>query len=462
MKINRLYTKIFLSFLGILIIAEALIFALFIHFAGRQFRERFEHHVRAQVGFAKELVEDKIRAEPQTPAAQNPSLKDLIQRMGGSYGARFWLTGPEGVPLVQSFEGAVPRDVEKQFPGGAETEMGPFTFYKEFRKDHRFYALIPIQLNGGQAGTLHAFFERLEPRPHKGGFAIGLGVIGGIIALLVVPVSRKITRPLNRLRKSALRISEGDLSHRASLTGRDEIGQLGEAFNRMAERLERMIQGGKELTAHVSHELRSPLARIRVAEEMVRSQMESRDLKKAEKYLDSIRGDIEELDRLIGRILEFSRLDMQGRPFERAQLDLSSLLHDMLGRFEATIGKKGLVLITDFPPNAPFFGDRMSLESALSNLLDNAVKFTPEGGEVSIRVSNDADGVRLGITNTCRRLSEDELNRLFEPFYRMEDVQQTGTGLGLAIVRKIVEGNGGHIDAANSDRGLQFEIRFPR
>ncbi len=462
MTINRLYTKIFLSFLGILVITEALIFALFIHFAGRQFRERFEQNLRTQLDFAKELVEDKIRFEPHTPADQNQSLKDLVQRMGQSYGARLWLTGPDGIPMIQSFEGAVPRAVEAQFPADAEKKMGPFTLYKEFRKDHRFYVRIPIQLNGAQTGTLHAFFERMEPMPHKGGFAMGLGVIGVIIALLVAPVSRQITRPLNRLRKSALRISEGDLSHRASLTGRDEIGQLGKAFNRMAEQLERMIRSGKELTAHVSHELRSPLARIRVAEEMIRTQLKGADQGKAEKHLECIREDIEELDRLIGRILEFSRLDMADRALERAEVDLSSLLHHLLNRFEAAAEKRGLQLSAELPPHVSVMGDRDGLQSALSNLMDNAVKFTPDGGAVSIHLSTDADFIRLTVANTYRRLSQDELDRLFAPFFRVEDVQEAGTGLGLAITRKIIERNGGHIRALNTEQGLCFEIRFER
>ena len=462
MRINRLYTKIFLSFLGILIITEALIFVLFIHFAGRQFREWFEAAFKNQVVFAKELVEDTIRSEPLIPASQNQALKNLVRRMGRSYGSKLWLTGPDGTLLTQSFEGTVPLEVEKQFSKDPERTMGPFTLYKEFRKGHRFYVLIPIRLTDGQAGTLHVLLERMKPEPHKGGFAIGLGVIGVIIALLVIPVSRQITRPLKRLGRSAIRISEGDLSHRASVRGRDEIGELGQTFNRMAEQLERMIRGGKELTAHVSHELRSPLARIRVAEEMVRAQLRNTDLKDAKRHLDSIREDIRELDRLIGRILEFSRLDIQDRPFEQRDLDLSLILKDILDRYETAIRKKGLALRRDFLSRIPLFADGESLQSALCNMLDNAVKFAPERSEVSIGVSEDADALRISVTNTYRRLSEDELSRLFEPFYRVEDVQTAGTGLGLAITRKIVERNGGRIRALNTEKGLQFEISFPR
>lgn len=462
MKVNSLYTKVFLSFLGILIVTEALIFVLFVHFAGRQYRERFGQHVRAQVAFARELVEEKIRSEPLRPPSENPLLKDLIRAMGKSYGARLWLTDPDGVALAQSFEGSVPGDVEEGFPGGPKREMGPIILYGERGRGHRLHVLIPVALDERRTGTLHALFQPPESTSHKGGFAMGLGVIGGVIALLVVPVSRRITRPLNVLRASALRISEGDLSHRAAVTGNDEIGQLGQAFNRMAEHLERMIRGGKELMAHVSHALRSPLARIRVAEEMVREHLEGSDLERVKRHLEVICEDVEELDGLIGRILEFSRMDMQERAYERVALDLPALLRDLLERFEPMLSRKGLILHADLPPHAVFSGDRTSLQSALSNLLDNAVKFTPEGGEICVSVDEEPPFLRMRMTNTYRRLSEGERDRLFDPFYRIEDVREAGTGLGLAITRKIVEGNGGHLQVANSERGLQFDLRLPR
>jgi signal transduction histidine kinase len=462
MKIGRLYTKIFLSFLGILVITEVLIFILFIYFIGRHFRDHFEEYSRSQAAFVKEFVEDKIRSEPLTPASQNQALKDLILQMGEIFGAKFWLTGPSGSTLAKSFDGVMPKDIEKQFQRELKGRKGTFKIYRDFGEGWGFYMIIPIQMADGQTGNLHALFESTETGPRKGGFAIGLLVIGVIIALLVVPVSRQITKPLSRLRRSAIRISEGDLSHRTSLTGRDEIGQLGRTFNLMADRLERMIRGGKELTANVSHELRSPLTRIRVAEEIIQKKLKKDDSKKVEKHLNAIREDIEELDRLIGRILEFSKLDIHEGSFERVPLNLPALLRELLDRFETAMKEKGMVLRTELPSSALVYGDREGLRSALSNLLDNAVKFAPKGGEVAICVAEDAGSLRLSVTNTYRELSEDELDRLFEPFYRVEGVSERGTGLGLAIARKIIDQNGGRINASNSEKGLEFVILFPR
>ena len=461
MRIGRLYTKIFLSFLGILVITEILIFVLFIHFVGKHFRERFEQYTWSQVTFVKEFVEDKLESQPHTPPSQNQALKELIFRMGKIYGAGFWLTGPDGAALVKSFKGSVPRDAEKRFGSELTGLSGPYKIYKDFGKAHGLYVVVPIRMDHGQTGNLHALFEPMQTGPHIGPFATGLLVIGLFIALLVIPVSRQITKRLNRLRQSATRISQGDLSHRSSVHGKDEIGQLAGAFNTMAEKLERMIRGGKELTANVSHELRSPLARIRVAEEIMHEQLKKGKSGETEKHLNNIQEDVEELDRLIGRILEFSKLDIHEGTFEKAPMDLSAMLHKLLVRFETTLEKKKLAPLVTLPESVPMTGDGKSLESALTNLLDNAVKFAPEGSRVAVRIDRESDHLQLRIFNTYRKLTDHELENLFEPFYRVEDVKQAGTGMGLAIAKKIIERHGGRIRASNAENGLEFAIRLP-
>lgn len=458
---SRLYTKIFLSFLAILIITEILIFGLFIASVGRYFRDRFEQYTTSQITFVKEFVEDKINAHPSTPPSKNRALNALILRMGKIYGARFWLTGPDGAPLAKSFEGDIPKTVEKRSCVELKGVSGPFKIYKDFGEDHRLYLVVSIRMTHGQTGNLHALFEPMKPERHRGPFALGLLVIGLFIALLVVPVSRQITKRLNRLRESAVRISKGDLSHRSAVQGKDEIGQLASTFNTMAERLERMIHGGKELTANVSHELRSPLARIRVAEEIMRQQLKKEKPGDMERYLDNIQEDILELDRLIGRILEFSKLDLHEEPFEKASLDLSAILGKLRERFEPVMAKKQVAFEMEMPDTVSMTGDRKDLESALTNLLDNAVKFVPEGGQVAVRLVRMPDHLQLRIFNTYGKLTDEELEKVFEPFYRVADVSEAGTGLGLAIVKKIIERHGGRIHATNSKNGIEFFIRFP-
>jgi len=461
MRIGRLYTKIFFCFLAILVISQLLAFALFIHFPGRYFHERFEQYAKGHATMVKSFLEEKIHSDSTRPPSEERVLQDFVVRMGEIYGARFWLTDSHGKLLVKSFDGAIPNASEKRICMEMKGDMGAFEIQRGFSREYGLYMCIPIRLANGQTATLHSLFEPIETSRHKGGFAIGLLVIGVFIALLVVPVARLITRPLSRLRNSAIRFSKGDLSHRTSLNGKDEIAQLGNTFNIMAEKLERMIRGGKELTANVSHELRSPLARIRVAEEIMREQLKKGKVGETEKHLNNIREDIEELNRLIGRILEFSKLDIHEGSFKDVPMDLSALLHKLLKRFETTMKKKRLESHVEIPPNVFMTGDGRSLESAFSNLLDNAIKFVPEGGRVAVGVEEMSDHLQLRIFNTYGKLTDDELENLFEPFYRVEDVSESGTGLGLAIAKKIIERHGGNISAVNSKSGIEFFIRFP-
>ncbi len=462
MKIGRLYTKIFFCFLAILVMTQLLTFALFIRFPGKYFHERFEQYAKGHATLVKTFLEEKIRSASLEPASKERVLRDFTERMGEIYGARFWVTDSHGKPLFKSFEGFIPEESETRIRMEINSGTDAFEIERDFRKGHGLYMCIPIQVAEGQTVNLHSLFEPIDASRHRGGFAIGLLVIGILIALLVVPVARLITRPLRRLRESAIRFSKGDLSHRTALTGKDEIAQLGNTFNLMAERLERMIRGGKELTGNVSHELRSPLARIRVAEEIMREHLKKGRIEETEKHLNNIREDIEELDRLIGRILEFSKLDIHEGSFENAPLDLSALLQKLLLRFETIIKKKRLETLVAIPSKVFMTGDGRSLESAFTNLLDNAIKFVPEGGRMEVRVVRESEDLLLRIFNTYGKLTDNELENLFEPFYRVADVNEAGTGLGLAIAKKIIERHGGRICAANSRNGIEFFIRFPR
>jgi two-component system sensor histidine kinase CpxA len=244
--------------------------------------------------------------------------------------------------------------------------------------------------------------------------------------------------------------------------GKDEIGELGRTFNFMADKLEKMIRAGKELTAHISHELRSPLARIRVAEELLREKFPKGDPIHWEAYLNDIREDVEEMDQLIGRILDLSKLDLRERPLKLEVLNPAELMNDLIERFRPVINQKDLRLTKDMSYDFPFFGDKEILKTALSNVLDNATKFVPGKGHLFVKMHSEGPYLLISITNTFQGLPEEDLARIFEPFSRTERSPATGYGLGLAITKKIVEKHGGHIEAFNSMEGLEIRIRLPK
>ena len=460
MKPGKLYIKIFISFVIVLIITEILIFGLFVFTAGRSARSRIERYVNAQSAVVRQYVETTIRSEPHVGLSENRSLRRLIHDLGNIYQAKVWLTRTDGNSIIQSFEGSIPEDTSKFHQKHTRTPTANEP-YHSIRRGFVHYIRMPVEFQEGEKGNIHLLFENAKGDHPEGLFALGLLAIGLVIALLVVPVSRRITNPLNRLRDSALKIADGDLTHRAKVKSRDEIGELGRALNHMAAHLEQMIRGGRELTANISHELRSPLTRIRIAEELIRERLDRGELQGVERHLDDIREDIEELDRLVGQVLVLSKMDLCEAGLNLEPFDMAGLLSELLERLRLSIRRKALKVQTHFVCDSPVLGDREALRTALSNILDNAVKFTPERGRVEIEASSEEDGVRVSVTNTFEALSMEDLALLFDPFYRVKPTQAGGSGLGLAITKKIIERHGGEIEAANTPDGLKILIRIP-
>jgi two-component system sensor histidine kinase CpxA len=458
MKPGNLYLKIFLSFLAILFFTEILIFALFVMIPGKDLRAQLEHYTQGKVLIVKEIVEDKIRSAPATELSQNEPLKEFISDFGEILGAKVWLQNSDGTLPVKSFQGDVPVMVE-QFKKKRMRNYGSFKLYR--RRHSHFYAVIPIVFPKREEGSIHILFSP-QGIPHpEGGFGLGLAIIGLIVALLIIPVSRFITDRVKQLRQSALRIAEGDLSHRAAMKGKDELAELAQAFNHMTDKLERMITSSKELTANVSHQLRTPLTRIRIAEELLREKLEKENSKEYERHLDDIREDISELDRLTGRILELSRLDIQESPLKFERLDPSDLINDLLEQLKPVMDHKDLRVKTKLSSDTPLMGDREALRLAFLNILDNAAKFTPPKGDIIVKMYMKQGFLEISVTNSFEKLAEEELTRIFDPFHRTGRSKAPGSGLGLTIAKKIIERHGGKIESFNAPEGLEIRMKLP-
>ena len=458
MKIGKLYIKISLSFLALFFLTLIVIFGLFVLFPGKHFVTRLQQYTESKVLIVKEVVEDKIRSSPTADLSKNEDLKEFISDFGKILGAKIWLQREDGTIPVKSFSGKAPS-TQEDLRVWKTNDYGLFTLYHLKHAD--FYAVIPIAFPEGGKGGIHVLFNTPDPHGPERGFALGLVFIGIIIGLLTIPISKFIIKPLKELSLSALKIAEGDLSHRARVRSKDEIGELCRTFNHMADRVEKMIKGGRELTANVSHELRTPLARIRIAEELIREELESGKYQDLTRHLDDIREDIEELDHLIGRILDLSKMDIHESPLRIKSVNPVDLLRALLEKYEQAMERKGLHLTTDLSYEPPFMGDREMLETAVSNILDNAVKYTPEDGDIIVKMGSKKDILDLSVINSYEMLAAEDLERIFEPFHRLGKSRETGSGLGLAITRKIIERHGGAIRAFTSGKGLEIRIELP-
>ncbi|MDY6844385.1 MAG: HAMP domain-containing sensor histidine kinase, partial [Thermodesulfobacteriota bacterium] len=180
-----------------------------------------------------------------------------------------------------------------------------------------------------------------------------------------------------------------------------------------------------------------------------------------DRYLDTMREDIGELNALIGRILILSKLDMHKASQKSEYLHLSGMINELLEKLKPFIDHKHLHIITDLSVDPPVFGNKDSLRMALSNILDNAVKFTPENGEIYVEMHQEQNDLKISVTNSSIPLSEEDLEKIFEPFYRIDQSPPSGSGLGLAIAKKIIENHHGCIEASNTEGGIKILICLP-
>ena len=288
-------------------------------------------------------------------------------------------------------------------------------------------------------------------------------------SLLCYGLARSLTSPIVRLREATRQLAAGNLQARVGPRlgrRRDELAELGRDFDRMAGRIESLLGSQRRLIGDISHELRSPLARLNVALELARRTADA----STGRALDRIERETGRLDELVGQLLSLARLESADPVTEKTNLDLSALVCEVVADadFEAQ-GRGRSVQMVEVQP-AAVSGNLALLRSAIENIVRNAVRYTAEGTavEVVVRVDTEMAGTAavVSVRDHGPGVSEAALENLFQPFYRVEparDRESGGTGLGLAITRRVSELHGGTVSAANvPDGGLAVELRLPR
>jgi signal transduction histidine kinase len=276
------------------------------------------------------------------------------------------------------------------------------------------------------------------------GVLLALVLLAATLALASLPVARRLTRRLERLQAGVDELGRGDLRARVAVEGRDEVAELARSFNRTAERIEKLVHAQKDALAAASHELRSPLARIRVAIELLG--VEGRP-----DVLASIARDIEELDDLIGEILLTSRLDASPDVDRTDTVEVLALAAEEGARVGADVGGTAAVVR----------GDARLLRRLVRNLFENARRYG-DGSSIEADVATTPDRVVLRVHDRGPGIPPAEQERVFEAFYRRPGTAEGeggGVGLGLALVRRIAESHGGSAKAlAREGGGTTIEV----
>lgn len=297
------------------------------------------------------------------------------------------------------------------------------------------------------------------------GLTIRLSIAIFFSGLICYLLSIYLTKPLRLLRSAAESIGTGKLNTRVGRPrghGHDEIAELSDEFDRMAEQLESMVKSKERLLQDISHELRSPLARLNIALELARQKTGNQ----ASKEFDRMELECQRLNDLIAEILEFARQNQAMDQLQIEQVDLVALLQQLVddANYEANSTEPRVLLMFENGITVP--GDKKLLSRAIENILRNAMKYSPADKSIAVELSRCGDThLLISISDQGPGIPEHQLKKIFNPFYRVDSsrTKQTGGyGLGLAIAQQVVLRHQGQIEASNlASGGLKVSISLP-
>ncbi len=334
----------------------------------------------------------------------------------------------------------------------------------EFERGENYYLIAKkTALAGGEPVILVTQWER--PRDADTAFLSTrqfFQILAVILTagLLCYALASYLSSPIVKLRRATRKFAGGDLHTRLEIKRRDELGDLTREFDDMAERIETLVASEKRLTQDISHELRSPLARLNVALELARSRANP----ETSNFIERIEIESKRLNEMISRLLVLSKLENRSENFEKHEINLTKLFEQIVtdADFEAQADEKS-VKITH-KDEVKVFGNETLLRSAIENVLRNAVKYTPEKTAVEVSLKKQNKTAIVAVRDFGAGVPENEIEKLFRPFYRVHAARERktgGIGLGLAIAERAVQAHDGAIKARNTERGLLVEINLP-
>ncbi len=287
-----------------------------------------------------------------------------------------------------------------------------------------------------------------------------------LIGLLSVGMGYVITSPIEQFRKAAREISKGNFSIRMKVTGHNELAQMSETFNYMCEELDSFEEQRRKFVSDASHELKTPMAGIKLICDSILN-AENIDMQTVREFLSDMSDEVDRLTRIIDRLLVLTKLTSDTSALRLEETELSVIIENVIKKITAIAEEKDIVVYADYADDArlPVALDYDRIYEAIYNIVDNAVKYTPNGGFVHITLQNEDKFQRIDIEDNGPGIPEGEKDKIFDRFYRLDDSRARdtgGTGLGLAITKEAVLMHGGSIEVNNSDEGGSiFTIRLP-
>jgi len=400
---------------------------------------------------------------------------DLVQNLADYYSTNgSWNGVGETIfsDIPQAPEGGPPREpfftlVDQN---GLVISAGPGYHPGEQVGQYDLQRGISIDVNGETVGTLVMGRVPFQRNPREEEFIqrtnlmlVYSAVGASLVALLLgIFLSRTLTRPIRELTEATHAVADGELGKQVTVRSKDEMGELASSFNKMSTDLARSSNARKQMTADIAHELRTPLSLILGHAEAVHDGV----LPPTKENFEIIRDEAERLEHLVDDLRTLSLADAGELSITLQEVSPQKLLNDIQAAYLHIASQKNVKIQLDIPSEIPMLNiDPGRMTQVLTNIFDNALRHTPEGGRIVLAAQTIDDSVQLSIQDSGPGIEGEDANRIFERFYRTDSARHRdagGSGLGLAIAKSIVEMHRGQIWAESEPgQGLKIIIRFP-
>lgn len=446
----------------------------------------FEQRIRADRVSVEALATELA---PLWTAARTAELQAALDEAGGRLGGRLMMIDRDGKVQLDTFSqligsrmglGEVASVLTGQEAGdygvyrldgsGQAVNGGLFAFLRPLDTAGTWvgYLTTPLVTASGISGALlfsspvQEMIENLYAIQDRMILYFVAAAAAALAAALVF--SRVITRPIAALTRVIQRMGKGDLSARVPVRGSGELRRLAETFNTMSEKLESLDRSRNQFVSNASHELKTPLATMKIMLESVIYQPEMEKELRNE-FLGDINSEIDRLNLVISDLLTLVRMDTQGMRLNRQNMDLSEILSSVVHKLAPMAEKKRQRLTLHMSGECPMYADASKLTQVVYNIIDNAIKYTQAGGSVSVSLQRTGRNVTVAVQDNGPGIPVDDQTHIFDRFYRVDKARSRetgGTGLGLSIVHQIVRLHGGEVKVESQEgKGSLFTVELP-
>ena len=441
--------RLLVSYLSLALFALLLLeIPLAISYARNQRHEltiRLERDAVAMASFAEDALEQRL-------GTAAPALRELAERYRRDTGGRAVIVDARGTAIVDT---SPPEPGERSFASrpeiarALEGEIATGTRSSQTLATDLFYVAVPVSSSGRVHGAVRLTYPTAEVDRRVRRYWLLLAAVGAVVLAVTTAVglalARTVAKPLSRLEQAAEAAGEGDLGVRAAPDGPPEVRSLARRFNEMAEKLQALLRSQEAFVADASHQLRTPLAALRLRLENL-----ERDVRPSGREdLEAALGEVERLTRLVDGLLALAGAD-RAEPGEQT-LNLAQIVSERVDAWAPLAEERGVSLEGDVDPAIGARGTAERLEQSLDNLIENALEASPPGTTIEIWSSRRERWAELHVLDQGPGMTAEQRERAFDRFWRARAGE--GTGLGLAIARRLVRADGGEVELLPANGG---------